>query len=292
MYTIKIADVEARILTPEETNRAISTLKEQLTKRYDRMREVMIDVPNGKMPGDQLFQRAILFEDQIGNYSLEKSLELSQIYSDGVAQLTETIPDFYEVYYQQGKNILAGMIPLEQLVFENPKAVETFESILGISIKDKILEAYSTVEEVLNIGLKMYQEFIKDKDEIMKFYETRMITALAKLHRRKAVFSVKCEEDVNNALNQTTVLGLKESFEKSYELFEKAFKEGMFCEEADAYRDAANYANALKLIPNKENLRKALNLYTAAKAYLGNLPTIQEGIEYILGSDLIRPENS
>jgi len=279
MHTIKFSDLESTVLDTEEKELVERIVREEFVRVASRISDKLVPTPNGYVSGDKFFDRSEVFADQIGKFPVEAALSLVQTIENGSNELSKQEPDFFELPFLNGKNLLAALENVEQHVVANRDYLSSSPQLRGL--RDFVMESYDRIEGYLTTAITLFEQFSSksDHEDSLKAYDTHIRIHLAQLYRRKARFILQQDPDPKDVTEKTIekVLTLAG---KSIDLYDALFKDGVYMDEREAAGTAANLANAMKLLATEENRKKALGYYEEARKILGDIPEISQGIEY------------
>ncbi len=279
MHTVKIIDLEAKVLDKEEKEKAVGILLEEVKKRIPEMRKIIIDSARGPCPGDIFFNLAQGFEYDINGLSLEDNIRITPAFVEGVQKIFDTDQEFFEYPYLMGKILLFGLMNQERHVIKTKSPIVIVPG--REELKQSIEETHNQIEKYFQQSLDLFDAYLtKNPKELMKFYKRNILSNLAKLYRRKAFFAIRSKVELSDVLSFENSLGVLKDITRSIELYKKIFQEEIFIDEESVYREIASFANAMKPIKSIEYVKRGLAYYQAAKKFLGNLPEIEEGIEF------------
>jgi len=114
MHTVKVTDIEGRILDEEEKNRAVDKIRTYTDERVSRL-PAIINFTGSRMRTKKVLEDAQILGSQIDQYPLQKNIDLLTGYVYFINNLIAIDPAFFELYNLNGKNMLAALYTSEEL---------------------------------------------------------------------------------------------------------------------------------------------------------------------------------
>lgn len=314
METIHIFDLEARVLSKDEREEAVTILHEDVNRRVKPLKGVTIKTPFGDYSGNSIFYTAQTFAETVDALPLQENARRTLLIVDLVDGLAGVDPEFYELPHINGKNILAALANREDHAIKN--------RILGAhAFESQFCDEHRRANAYLERAVDLFDKFRRGIKPTVGFYHSYMIGSLASSHKREAEFLLKLSKDVNfleydkrqlmdrlgpfglflghddhapvspqevlNALAQYENTIKNTLSERSFRIFRSVlmgvayynslFKMGVFSDRKHLSVELANYADTLKFFSHIPLMReRAITYLNEARKTLGDDPRIIE----------------
>lgn len=222
MHTVKVADIEARIMDDAEKNSVLGRLRSHMEERLSRL-PVRIDYGGSRIPTPSVFYNAQILTSQIDQHPLQKNIDLITGYVHLIDKLIDIDPAFFELNNLNGKNMIAalytpeefcinnrekdGKTPLvsltdlEHLFSASPDARKTIEKTVKFPVQRDV--SLDNLREYVNSGHTKAREYIRKSLEglsafrdllgadVADFYSGDIGAWIALSYRRESAFIVR-----------------------------------------------------------------------------------------------------
>jgi hypothetical protein len=276
MQKLSIAGYDVNILDKDELSRVKEILMAEIERMKDLIRHLEFeDAAGNKHDGAAFFESAQGFEYMIGNIPFKENFRFTDGYISRLDMLIEQQPDLFEFHFLRARIYLAALVPREQLLFAARESIEKDHTLS--SLKEDMLQKYEIMKQGLLRAAELYNKFLENQNyPPLNSYMTDILSKLASCYRRHAAFLVR--SDPQPASSKEKIQEVAELSMHSHGIFEKLMQRAIFFQKESVAVVLANYANALKIAPADKE--KGLRFYKEAKKILGNLPDIEEGIDF------------
>lgn len=276
MKKIDLAGLKVNLLEAEELDKAIEIFRNAHEDLKPTLNRITIKTKAGKeYTGDVFFEALMNFEQQLPSMSIEENLRFSAGYINNITRIINMCPDYFELYFARGRIMAVSYAAREHYLNDNRNRIDTDPEI--ILLKKEIADSFSIIRKNLIDALKLYTRFYKSNPyPPLNFYRTEIRGILAANYRRYAFFKARskpkadADKDTKNDIYKSAMLAIR--------IYQDIFERECFPEIEHAGRLLANFANALKIIPDARDT--GLRYYETARGICGDKPEILEGIEY------------
>ncbi len=276
MKKVALADLKVNILEERELEKAVEIFREAHLDLKPILNRITLKTKAGKeYTGDFFFDALMNFEQQLPFMSIEDNLRFTGGYLNNIARLINLCPDYFELYFSRARILTAAYADREHYLFSRRDKIEADPEM--ILLKKEISDSFSIVRQNLMTALILFTKFYNSNPyPPLKFYRTEIRGILAANYRRWAFFKARSNPEKN--ADRATKDEIYKSALLAIRIYQDLFENECFPDINHAGRLLANFANAMKILPDAR--KTGLQYYRAAREICGAKPEILEGIEY------------
>lgn len=273
---IDLADLKVNILEQNEVDKAVDIFREAHLDLKPTLNRITIKTKAGKeYTGDFFFDALMNFEQQLPQMSVADNLRFTSGYINNITRLINLCPDYYELYFARARIMTAAYAAREHFLFEKKDSIDTDPEL--ILLKKEISDSFSIVRQNLITTIKLFTKFFMSNPyRPLNFYRTEIRGILAANYRRWAFFIARinprqsADKETKEEIYKSALLAIR--------IYQDIFENECFPNRNHAGRLLANYANAMKILPDAK--KTGLLYYETARKICGDKPEILEGIDY------------